>query len=461
MKTSSIAASDVSGTFRFDAKYHFSRSNPLIQDLRAGHWPIVSIAETFGRENVWTGNIFSRVYTDSPAHGRPLLVPYDLFRYVPWSNKILSESQVSQFDKLKIKRGWLFLVCSGRNLGPVTIADSFCEQFVMSHDMIRIAVEPSNDLFYLAAFLSTAHGQAVIRTDMNGSVIDHTDANQVAAIRYPLVSPALQAKCALLFKSGFEKRERARLLLAESQTEFAKYFRLQDDSKNLGQHAFSRRFTIKRSEIAGRFDAEFHAPIYSAWRKKIASRGGLRLSDIADIQKPFGRYKTNYVDDPAFGIKMMNGRQISQYRPIALRAMNISGFSDPEQFRIAKDTTLLTADGRAEENLADCVLVTEERDGWGASGHVHRVLPREGVNPGLLYLACSCAPVQSQLKAMSTGSVVDALSTTDVGSVVVPFEKSATANAIGDKAQHAWGLFAESAIAEAEAIELLERAFAT
>jgi len=223
MRVSSINASSVSGTLRFDAKHHLGRLNPLLQTLRSGRWELRSIAETFGRENVWTGNIFSRVYASSASFGKPLLVPYDLFRYLPWSDKILSRSQVDQFSDLEIQRGWLFLVCSGRNLGPVTIADSFCTQFAMSHDMVRIAVKPSPDLFYLAAFLSTAYGQAAIRTDMNGSVIDHTDANQVAALRYPIVEAKIQQRVATLFQAAFEKRERARLLLATTQKAYLRH----------------------------------------------------------------------------------------------------------------------------------------------------------------------------------------------------------------------------------------------
>lgn len=201
MKVSSINASNVSGTLRFDAKYHLAGLNPLLQGLYSGRWKFATIAEAFGRENVWTGNIFARVYASSPEFGKPLLVPYDLFRYLPWSDKILSRSQVDQFSRLEIQRGWLFLVCSGRNLGPVTIADSFCTRFTMSHDMVRIAVAPSPELFYVAAYLNTAHGQAAVRTDMNGSVIDHTDANQVAALRYPIVDAGLKRASRLSTKA--------------------------------------------------------------------------------------------------------------------------------------------------------------------------------------------------------------------------------------------------------------------
>lgn len=459
MRISSITARDVAGALRFDSKFFLSRQNPLLMQLRAGHWPTQTIGDTFGRENVWSGNIFSRVYAPNAEHGKPLLVPYDLFRYVPWSDKILSRSQVAQFTRLEIKRGWLFIVCSGRNLGPVTIADRFCERFAMSHDMVRIAVEPTEDLFYIAAFLSTAHGQATIRTDMNGSVIDHTDEKQIAALRYPIVDDALRRKCALKFRQGFEKREKARLLLVEAQAAFLRHFNLPLDTAEFSETEHARRFSISRSEIADRFDAEPRAPQYSAWRKRICASGGRTLSEIAHVSKPAGRYKTNYVADERFGVRMMNGRQISQYRPIALKLMSLAAFKDPTSFQLAAGTTLLTADGRAEENLADCALVAKDREGWAASGHVHRIAPRRGVHPGTVYLACSSPPVQAQLKALATGSVVDALSEADVSSVVVPYDDSAALRELGDAARDAWRLFADAASSEDEAIVALEAEF--
>lgn len=459
MRLSSITAHDVVGSLRFDAKFHLSRHNPLLQQLASGRWPMRTIGETFGAENVWSGNIFARVYAESAEHGKPLLVPYDIFRYVPWSDKILSRSQVTQFERLEIKRGWLFLVCSGRNLGPVSIADAFCEQFTMSHDMVRIAVEPCEDLFYVAAFLSTAHGQAAIRTDMNGSVIDHTDEKLVAALRYPVVSDVLRKQAAKLFRQGFEKREKARLLLAETQRAYLQHFGLDDVEATFDAETLARRFSVSRSQLVDRIDVEPRAPRYAAWRDQITAAGGGALSEIATVSKPASRYKTNYVDDPQYGVAMMNGRQIAQYRAIALRWMSLSAFKNPDQFRLQPGTTLLTADGRAEENLADCALVTADRAGWAASGHVHRVAPRAGVNAGLVYLACSCAPVQAQLKALATGSVVDALSDDDVASVIVPYEDSAAALKIGKAAEQAWQHFADAATAEEAAIAALEAEF--
>jgi hypothetical protein len=459
VKVSTVVSSDIRGTLRFDSKFHFSRRNPLIGQIRSGRWPLKTIGETFGQENIWTGNIFARVYASSEQHGKPLLVPYDLFRYMPWSDKILSRSQVGQFERLEIKRGWLFLVCSGRNLGPVTIADAFCERFTMSHDMVRIAVEPSEDLFYLAAFLSTRHGQAAVRTDMNGSVIDHTDERQVACIQYPTVPEALRKWCAGNFERAFEKREQARLLLERTIADFERHFGLDHAQERFGAEELKRRFAVPRSAIVDRLDAEPHAPTYRAWRNRVEAGGHRRLDEIADVYKPFGRYKTNYVEDERFGIPMMNGRQIAQYKPIALRLMNLDGFRSADSFVLRPGMTVLTADGRAEENLADCALITDDRLGWAASGHVYRIRPRTSIHSGRVYLACACEPTQARLKALATGSVVDALNQDDVATMSVPYDESPETFVLAEDAQKAWNLFSAATEHEREAISALEAEF--
>lgn len=441
MRISTVRVSEVGAPLRLDAKFHLSKQNPLLQQIRNAGFPAKRVGDLFPRSSIWTGNIFTRVYAENEDHGLPLLVPYDVFRYVPWSDKILSESQVPQFSRLRLKRGVMLIVCSGRNLGPVTIADRYCERFVMSHDMVRIEGDYSDEFFYLAAFLSTPHGQATIRTDMNGSVIDHTDANQIAAISYPLIAESARARVASLFRLGFETREEARLLLERAQNLHAGHFGLSDLGHRYGALPARRRFTVNRSSLEDRLDAEANAPAYHHLRRRVLDAGGSPLRDVADVKKPASRYKTNYVEDPKYGIPMLNGRQISQFRPIAARLMSLNGFKNPEQFQLSAGTTLLTADGRAEENLADCAYVTHERAGWGASGHVHRVIPHAKSNPGLVYLGCASPVVQAILKSLATGSVVDALSEDDVAGTPIPYDDSAEAFRIGDMATKAWELF--------------------
>ena len=145
MKLSSITAHDVVGSLRFDAKFHLSRQNPLLLQLDSSRWPTTTVGETFGSTTVWMPNRFARVWAASEEFGKPLLVPYDAFRYMPWSRSYLSKSQVAEYSQAEVKRGTILIVRSGRNCGPVTMVDSFVAKFAMSDDMLRLTGLPLSD----------------------------------------------------------------------------------------------------------------------------------------------------------------------------------------------------------------------------------------------------------------------------------------------------------------------------
>jgi hypothetical protein len=67
--------------------------------------------------------------------------------------------------------------------------------------------------------------------------------------------------------------------------------------------------------------------------------------------------------------------------------------------------------------------------------------------------------VQELLKSLATGSVVDALSVSDVASIAVPYPDTADGKRFGEKAIEAWGAFAEAALLENDAIAALEKEF--
>ena len=78
------------------------------------------------------------------------------------------------------------------------------------------------------------------------------------------------------------------------------------------------------------------------------------------------------------------------------------------------------ADGRVEGRLGSPVYITNNREGWFASGHVGRVLAKKDVSPGYIFLALSHPVVQAQICALACGSVVDAVYPEDVEKVIIP-----------------------------------------
>ncbi len=288
-------------------------------------------------------------------------------------------------------------------------------------------------------------------------MIDHLDSNQVGALRYPLVDDSLRKRCADAFEQSFLLREKARLSLEELAKQFLSCVGLTDFRARLSIPARARRFTIHRSAMADRFDSEPFAPRYAAYREMIRDTGwGTTIHELADIVKPPGRYKTLYVENETYGVRLLSGRQIAQFRPIGLKIMSFGAWKDPAIYLLHENAVLITADGRADENLADCAMVRKDRSGWAASGHVHRATPRKGIHPGLLYLACASRPVQDLMKSLATGSVVDALSVQDLRSVSVPYPDNAEGKRLGDEAMAAWDAFSDAALLEDTAVSSLE-----
>lgn len=90
--------------------------------------------------------------------------------------------------------------------------------------------------------------------------------------------------------------------------------------------------------------------------------------------------------DPAYGDPLLSGRQVLQWYPIALKHLAAISFRDVASYRLTAGTIVYQADGRAEEGLGTPAVVTAERAGWLARGHVGRLLAREGERWGAVYL---------------------------------------------------------------------------
>lgn len=183
------------------------------------------------------------------------------------------------------------------------------------------------------------------------------------------------------------------------------------------------------------------------------------MAEIADVVRPPGRYRTLYVQDESFGLKLLSGRQIAQYKPIAMKIMSRGAWDNPEEYLVLPNMIVLAADGRAEENLADCAMIRDDRAGHAASGHVIRLVPKPNVSAGSIYLASACKIVQSLFKSLATGSVVDALSKRDVEKTIVLHPNDEQGRALSKRAISAWDLFAEANLAEKRATDALDEEF--
>jgi hypothetical protein len=378
----------------------------------------------------------------------PYLRPYDVFEYLPPEADRLSVTRTENLSDYMVSSGDLLQTRSGRNLGPLTIADDYLARFALSDDMVRITICDEQQRYYTLAFLQSPVGQHLLRGDLNGSVIDHLSVNQVSAIQVPFIE-SMVGKVAKRMKEATEIRQRSRIALRNIVNEINKVI------DTAPERPFRDGWTVKATTLGARLDAAHHSTLVQAVKSKVRAADGVELGSVATITKPGGRYKTYYVA-PGHGTPLLSGTQILQADVIGAKDISSRSITEGTGYELRRGVTCFQADGRAEESLGYPCMVTRERDGWLASGHVGRAAPKADADAGWLWAAMASNAVQEQITALACGSVVDALYPDDLESVVLPPRDLVDSAAVIT----AWEGFSEAAQKTAQARQMIERELA-
>ena len=449
MKTRIADSAEVRGSSRADASYFLApgvSSKARLAKMSQLGVPLLQLGGTCGLAEVSLPQRFKRVYSSLAAGGVPYLRPYDLLEFVPEPADFLSRAR-NNIPAYSVEKGTILQTCSGRNLGPAVFVDEYLARFVVSHDMVRVRISDERMRLYVLAFLSSQNGQALLRLDKTGSVIDHIDDSQVGEQQIPVFDKLVE-EVVTLMQDATSMREQARLEIVEAQARFNESLGTLPDPKS------SAGWTIHAREFGGRIDAANYHPVAQEARSSSLNQGGVPVRDIADVVKPAGRYKTVYVD-PGWGRPILSGRQIHQVHPVGLKFIAPKALAAPDRYLLPVHSIAYQADGRAEEKLGVPVLITPDRCDWMASGHVGRVVAHPEIDPGWLYLALGSSHARVQIKSKASGSVVDGTYENDMADIVLPPPSS------NPEIVRLWDLFAEASKKEYRATSLLDAAISS
>jgi hypothetical protein len=447
MKTLTVPSSELADTKRLDAYFHLSEGRLLARHVGRKAIKHSKLGFQDGiNARVWAPARFKRVYAVLGEEQLPYLRPSDTLNYILRAADVLSATKSENINSYRLRKGMILVTCSGRNLGPAVYVDAFMAQFVLSHDMIRVEIEDQTLRHYVLGLLGTQTGQQLLRKDKSGSVIDHITVEQVASLEVPMLPDQIILEVADKMQRAIRLREAARLGLSEEQ----KLYEATLPAITPTTRTF-RGWGVSSREFTDRLDAAPYEPAVRAVRRALKTKGGQLLGDVAKALKPTGRYKTNYVD-PDNGTPMLSGGQLLQIRPLNLRYMAARALTDIDRYRLKSGWIAYQADGRAEEALGEPVMITADKDGWLASGHVGRIVANKASDSGPLFLAFQSPHAQMQLKAFASGSVVDATFPVDAERVILPPLPSGT----GRRVESCWANFAEAQLIEDETFHTIE-----
>ena len=342
-------------------------------------------------------------------------------------------------------------------------AASRLEQFFLSHDLVRVVPNASLRSGYLYAYLASWIGQALLTKDQYGSAIKHLEAHHVDNIPVPLLSSADMDEIADKIERAYGLRDEANMLLDEADSALYRELGLplfgdlsvqylpvhsSVDSGTLGA------FAVSATAISRRLDASYHNPTTAAVAQ--ALRAGryapTQLGLICDRIFYPGRFKRRYVDQD-YGVPFIQGSHIPLMQPYEQKYLARNDDRNLRQCRVSKDWVLMTCSG----TIGRVGLVSNRADGWAASQHLVRLVPREPeYNPGYIASFLMTPYGQRQVQSKIYGAVVDELTSDDLAEVLIPDAPKEIQDAIGNRVLRAYELKDEAIAVERAAVRMLE-----
>lgn len=369
--------------------------------------------------DVMKPNIFRRIYVKDPSKGASYVSPADMDRTDYPSCRLISNTQSSRFDELRLTEGMIVMTRSGMNLGWAMIIRRDMDGFVGTEDMIRVRPNADEDRGFIGAFLASKLAYHSVRQSISGGSIKHIEPRDVEALEVPWPAKVARNKIGKAFVNASELRAQSTLLIRQATDLVFSSVGIRD--LNEGEWASQGR------ELG--FNGNLQMRTLRAWNlsrksKSIARRIiGVGSHSLGDLVQPGTLRK-----GPGFkripvqegkGVHLIGQRQLFRFRP---RPKHIARRGVPESAFCSPGTTLVAARGTfgEAETYGRAQFVSELSSEWLFSNDILRIVPRENILSGWLYAFMRSRSAFRLIRSVATGSKQQDLHPQGLAEIPVP-----------------------------------------
>ena len=445
MKYNVVNTKNVHSTQRFDPSFHLSDAITLREKVENVPFEKVSIADA--TENVFLGNIFSRIFVKDAEHGIPYLAASDTVLANLDTGRYLSKKQASILSYLMLKKDWIVVTCSG-TIGNVTYTNSSFENHIATHDLIRIVPNDEKNLRgYLYAFLASKYGYNQLTQSQFGGVVKHINADHVRNIKVPCFAEFFQEEVNDLVQEAARLRENASDALEYAIGYFDTLFLMPFKESCLGKVSSKEILT----SINKRFEAFFHISEGKDIDKYIKEHYEWKsLGEVcSNISRPdiFKRY---YVKK---GITFLGGADIFLATPDSEKRLSPKKTANIGALMIKEGTILLPRSGTIG-NVA-----------WAHAGHaqklasedVIRITPNDILRAGYVYAFLASKYGKKLIQRYIFGSVIQHVEPPHLKLIPVPIIDKKVMDDIHDKVMVYSSAMGKAIKYERKAITMVEQ----
>lgn len=365
---------------------------------------------------------FKRIYCGR-ENGEPFFLPSQISEVYPKSEKYISALATCDMKELKLKANTLLLTRSG-TIGTVSFVSRTMLDKVFSDDVIRITFKNEYDLGFVYTFLRSSIGNKILSTNGYGSVITHLEPEHLVTIPIPNAPVDHKMKIHDLIVRSYKLRDESNELIDDATALLMKELNL-PAANNFEADYYKKSvpvdtFSVKLSNLSGRLEASYHAPIVDAitahlkkHAKEVTTIGDKRIS--TDVILP-GRFKRVYVDN-GYGVTFFGGRSIGELDPSDKKYLSFSQHDQKikEELTIREGMILVTCSG----TIGNIALVPRHWNNYAMTHDIIRLVPRSDL-VGYTYIWLQTEYASKLLKAYSYGSVVTHIEKEHLEAVSIP-----------------------------------------
>ena len=445
MKYNVVNTKNVHSTQRFDPSFHLSDAITLREKVENVPFEKVSIADA--TENVFLGNIFSRIFVKDAEHGIPYLAASDTVLANLDTGRYLSKKQASILSYLMLKKDWIVVTCSG-TIGNVTYTNSSFENHIATHDLIRIVPNDEKNLRgYLYAFLASKYGYNQLTQSQFGGVVKHINAEHVRNIKVPCFAEFFQEEVNDLVQEAARLRENASDALEYAIGYFDTLFLMPFKESCLGKVSSKEILT----SINKRFEASFHISEGKDIDKYIKEHYEWKsLGEVcSNISRPdiFKRY---YVKK---GVTFLGGADIFLATPDSEKRLSPKKTANIGALMIKEGTILLPRSG----TIGNVAWAHAGHAQKLASEHVIRITPNDILRAGYVYAFLASKYGKKLIQRYIFGSVIQHVEPPHLKLIPVPIIDKKVMDDIHDKVMVYSSAMGKAIEYERKAITMVEQ----